>query len=78
MCVCVCVCVCVLVHHRGVSISSQPVYWTELVILDADSVLVYLLLQLLCIVSVQVSVFVLGGVGRRELFRSSMDICPQL
>lgn len=58
-----CVCVCRGTGGGGrVTLSSQHVYWTELVVLDADSVLVYLP-QLLCTVSAQVSVFVFGWGG---------------
>lgn len=71
--------VCVCVYCKGVTISSQPVYWTELVILDADSVSLYLLyLQLPGSISARVSVFTLGGVGRRWVLRGSIDICLQL
>lgn len=47
------------------TISSQHIYWTEWVVLDVDSVWLYLLLQL----SLQVSVFGLGGEGGAEAAR---------
>ncbi len=59
-------------------ISSQPVHWPELVILDADSVSLCLLLQLPCGISAQVSVFVLGALGRQWVLRNNMDICLKL
>lgn len=59
---------------RGIKVFSQPVYCTGLFILKAEKVLVYLLLQLPCSVSMSVCVCI----RRRWGLSGSMDICLQL